>query len=444
LNLVEEEVTRPLVAIVGRQNVGKSTLLNRIAGKRIAIVEDFPGTTRDRVMADAVWQSREFTLVDTGGIEASPDNEIGIGVREQVTVAVKEADLILFVTDARTGLMPDDLEIADMLRKSEKPIILAVNKVDNDNLEPDVAEFYQLGLDDPIPVSAYHANGTAELLDRIAARLPEMPQESPEPDLIKIAIVGRPNVGKSMMLNRLVGAERSIVSETPGTTRDTVDTRLDLNGKNVLLIDTAGIRKRGQIGTGVEWYSVLRSLRAIERCDVALLLLDATELPTAQDTHIGGYVLQAAKGIVLISNKWDLVSDRNVSDWVEVLKRYFKFMTYAPMLNVSALSGKGVDKVMPTAIGVYEERQRRLADAELRGVVQQAVALHAPPRRGKRELVIKTVSQTGINPPTFTIRVNDSRLVHFSYKRYLENKIRDAFSFSGTPIRLVFNSGGAS
>jgi GTP-binding protein len=437
-------VIKPLVAIIGRQNVGKSTLLNRLAGKRIAIVEDLPGTTRDRVLADVVWQDKEFTVVDTGGLEITPDTEIGRGVRHQVSVALGEADIILFVVDAKNGVMPDDLEIADMLRRSDKPVILVVNKVDNERALPDVAEFYQLGLDDPIPISAYHASGTAELLDRIIARLPALQPPTPEPEMLKVAIVGRPNVGKSMLLNALVGEERSIVSETPGTTRDAVDTILDFDGKSVLLIDTAGIRRRGQIETGIEWYSVLRSLRAIDRCDVALLVLDATELPTAQDTHIAGYIQQAAKGMVLVSNKWDLVADRNVGDWEQVLKSDFKFMIYAPMLTISAMTGQGVDQLIPTATRVYEERQKRLNDAEVRGVVQQAVALHTVPRKGKRELVIKSVSQTGISPPTFTFRVNDSRLIHFSYQRYLENRLREAFGFYGTPLRLVFSSGGGS
>ncbi|HEX9897363.1 MAG TPA: ribosome biogenesis GTPase Der [Dehalococcoidales bacterium] len=435
---------KPIVAIIGRQNVGKSTLLNRLAGKRVAIVQDLPGTTRDRVFADVMWHDREFTVVDTGGLEIIPETDIGRGVRQQVNTAIAEADVILFVTSVQDGLMPGDFEIADMLRRTQKPVILAVNKADNDTLEANTPEFYQLGLGDPIPISSYHARGTGELLDKITMLLPPQPPTTSEPEMMKVAIVGRPNVGKSMLLNTLFGEERSIVSDVPGTTRDAIDTNIDFQGKNVLLIDTAGIRRRGQIEVGVERYSVMRALRAIDRCDIALLVLDATELVTAQDTHVAGYIQQALKGVVLIVNKWDLVADKNTAAWTEIIRMSFKFVDYAPILFISALSGQGVDEVMPMAYQVYTERLKRLTDAEVRSVVQQALASHPPPRRGTRQLVIKGGSQTDINPPAFTFRVNDARLVHFSYRRYLENQLRQAFGFTGTPIHLVFNTGGES
>lgn len=435
---------KPIVAIIGRQNVGKSTLLNRLAGKRVAIVQDLPGTTRDRVFADVVWNEREFTVVDTGGLEIGDETGIGRGVRQQVNIAIEEADIILFVTSVQDGLMSVDFEIADMLRRTEKPVILVVNKADNDTLEANVVEFYQLGLDNLTPISAYHARGTAELLDRITQLLPSLPPATQEPEMMKVAIVGRPNVGKSMLLNVLLGEERSIVSDVPGTTRDAIDTNIDFQGKSVLLIDTAGIRRRGQVEVGVERYSVMRALRAIDRCDVALLVLDATELVTAQDTHVAGYIQQALKGVVLIVNKWDLITDKNTTDWIEAIRMSFKFIDYAPVLFISALSGQGAPEVMPLAYQVYTERMKRLSDAEVSSVVKQALASHPPPRRGTRQLVIKRGSQTAINPPTFTFRVNDARLVHFSYRRYLENQLRQAFSFTGTPINLVFNAGGES
>jgi GTP-binding protein len=437
-------VRKPIVAIIGRQNVGKSTLLNRLAGKRVAIVQDLPGTTRDRVFADVMWRDKEFTVVDTGGLEIGSETDIGRGVRQQVNTAIEEADVIVFLTNIQDGVMPVDFEIADMLRRTEKPIILVVNKADNDTLEANATEFYQLGLGDPIPISAYHARGTGELLDEVTQLLPSLVSTTPEPEMMKVAIVGRPNVGKSMLLNNLFGEERSIVSDVPGTTRDAIDTNIDFHGENVLLIDTAGIRRRGQIEIGVERYSVMRALRAIDRCDVALLVLDATELVTAQDTHVAGYIQQALKGVVLIVNKWDLVADKNTAAWTETIRMSFKFVDYAPILFISALSGQGVDEIMPMAYQVYKERLKRLSDAEVRSVVQQALASHPPPRRGTRQLVIRGGSQTDINPPSFTFRVNDAKLVHFSYRRYLENQLRQAFGFAGTPIRLVFSTGGES
>lgn len=437
-------MSKPIVAIIGRQNVGKSTLLNRLAGKRISIVEDLPGTTRDRVFADVSWNDKAFTLVDTGGLELGMETEIDRGVKEQITQAMSEADAIIFMVDVKDGIMPADTEIADLVRRLKKPTLLVANKADNDKLEAQAAEFYQLGLGDPFVISAYHGRSTAELIEQIIAMLPETPPSLDEADLMKVAIVGKPNVGKSMLLNTLLGKERVIVSDVPGTTRDAIDTTFDFSGKNVLLIDTAGIRKRGQVETGIEQYSVLRSMRAIDRCDVALLVLDATEMFSAQDTHIAGYIQQAVKGILIIVNKWDLVTGEDRVLWTENTRKQFKFMAYAPVLFISAKFGKGVSEVMPQAYKVYQERIKQIPVAELNGVIQDAIAAHNMPRKGKIVLSIKGVTQTEVNPPTFTFKVNNSNIVHFSYRRFLENKLREAFGFTGTPLRLVFKTGGES
>ena len=432
---------KPIVAIIGRQNVGKSTLLNRLAGRRIAIVEDLPGTTRDRVVADITWQDNVFTLVDTGGLVTDPDTSVGQRVREQVELAVAEADAIIFLVDVRDGVTPSDLEVADLVRRASKPVVLAANKADNDRLETHAVEFHELGLGEPLAVSAHHARGTAELLDRLGALLPLVEVEA-EQDIMKVAIVGRPNVGKSMLLNALLGSERAIVDDTPGTTRDAIDTLLDFEGESVLLIDTAGIRRRGRLGVGIERYSVMRALRAIDRADVALLVMDATELPVAQDMHIAGYVLQAVKGIILVVNKWDLIADKNKAEWDRYLKSQFKFMAYAPVLYTSAQFGQGVGEVLPQARQVYRERLKRLTTSEVNNVIQEAVAAHILPRKGRKHLNVLHVTQAEVNPPTFVFFVNDARIVHFSYRRYLENKLRQAFGFTGTPLRLVFRTRG--
>jgi GTP-binding protein len=434
-------LSKPIVAIIGRQNVGKSTLLNRLAGKRISIVEDLPGTTRDRVFTDVTWNDRSFTLVDTGGLELGMINEIDRGVKEQITQAMSEADAIIFVVDVKDGIMPADAEIADLVRRLKKPTLLVANKGDNDKLEAQAVEFYKLGLGEPFVISAYHGRSTAELIEKIIAILPESTPSPDEPEIMKVAIVGKPNVGKSMLLNALLGKERTIVSNVPGTTRDAIDTELEFMDKRVLLIDTAGIWKRGQIETGIEQYSVIRSMHAIDRCDVALLVLDATEMFSAQDTHIAGYIQQAVKGIVIIVNKWDLVTHENQALWAENTRKQFKFMAYAPVMFISAKTGKSVQDVMPQAYQVYQERIKQIPVAELRGVMRDAVASHNMPRKGKMMLTVKGVTQTGVNPPTFVFKVNNTKLVHFSYRRFLENKLRESFGFTGTPLKLEFKSG---
>ena len=350
-------MSKPIVAIVGRQNVGKSTLLNRMAGKPIAIVANLAGTTRDRIFADVSWQEIEFTLVDTGGLELKPQSTIAQAVKEQVEVAIAEADVITFLVDVKDGVIPDDLEIADMLRQVSKPIILVANKADNAKLETEAVEFYKLGLGEPLAISAYHNRGSAELLDKITSVLPTPSPVEAEPEVMKVAIVGRPNVGKSMLLNALLGGERAIVDEAPGTTRDAIDTLLDFDGRSVLLIDTAGIRRRGRLGVGVE-------------------------LLTAQDMHIAGYIQQAVKGIVLVVNKWDLVANKDTTQYNRYIRSQLRFAAYAPVLYISAKFGQEVNKVMPQVSQIYQERLKRLSTAEVNNVVQQAVATHVRPSCG--------------------------------------------------------------
>jgi len=437
-------MSKPIVAIIGRQNVGKSTLLNRVVGKQLVIVEDLPGTTRDRIFADISWQGIDFTMIDTGGLEPTPRSTTAQGVQEQIEVAITEADIIIFLVDVRDGVTPAELEIADMLRQASKPIVVVANKADNVRFEAEAVEFYELGLGEPLAISAYHGRGTAELLDRVVSLLPAPVPSEAEPEVMKVAIIGRPNVGKSTLLNALLGRERAIVDEAPGTTRDAIDTQLDFDGQSVLLIDTAGIKRRGRIGVGVERYSVIRALRAIGRADIGLLVLDATELVTAQDMHIAGYIQQAAKGIVLIVNKWDLAEDKSTVECTEYIRNWFKFLSYASVLYVSAKYGQGVDKVMPQASQIYQERLKQLPSALVNDVVQQAVAAHNLPRRGKKWLKIFHAAQTAVNPPTFVFSVNDAKLIHFSYQRYLENKLRQSFGFAGTPVSLIFKTRGES
>jgi GTP-binding protein len=363
-------------------------------------------------------------------------------VRAQVEVAIAEADIIIFLVDVKDGLVPSDLEIAEMLRSSSKPIVLAANKADNPRLETEAVEFYELGLGEPLAISAYHGRGTAELLDRLIPLLPPLSVAEAKTEIMKLAIVGKPNVGKSTLLNALLGEERAIVDEKPGTTHDAVDTKLDFNGQNVILIDTAGIRRRGRWGAGVERYSVIRALRAIDEADIALLVLDATELLTAQDKHVAGYIQEAAKGVVLVVNKWDLAGSESVIEYNRHIRSELKFMPYAPVLYISAKLGQGVDKVMPQAFAVYQERLKRLSTTLVNKVVQQAVAAHNLPRKGTKQLKLLYATQAEVNPPTFVFFVNDPRLIHFSYQHYLENKLRQAFGFAGTPIRLVFKTRG--
>ena len=435
-------MTRPIVAIVGRQNVGKSSLLNRLAGKQLSIVSDVPGTTRDRGTANIPSQTREFTVVDTGGLELGAGSDMSKSVNRQVITAMDGADLIIFLVDVKDGEIPSDYEITELLRNSKKPVLLVANKADNDKVVSNAVDFYQLGLGEPMIISAYHGIGIADLLDKVISLLPDAPVVDVCEDILKIAIVGRPNAGKSMLLNALLGEDRAIVSDIPGTTRDAIDTSLDFNGQNVLIIDTAGIRRRGRIDRGVEQYSVLRSFRAVDRADVVLLVLDATELIAAQDMHIAGYVQQEAKGIILIVNKWDLAMELTAADCDKFIRGKVKFLPYAPIIQISANLKQGTDKIIPLAARIHTERHKRISTGELNSVVQRIVASHAPPRSGTRQLNLYYATQAETNPPTFVFFVNDAKLVHFTYKRFLENHLREAFGFDGTPIQLIFRPRG--
>jgi len=428
---------KPLVAIVGRPNVGKSTLFNRLVEEPRAIVEDLPGTTRDRLYADAQWGGVAFTLIDTGGLVLWTEDELTMQVRRQVELAMAEAEAILFLVDVTEGLIVADEEIAELLRVSQKPLFLVVNKADNEARRLAATEFYSLGLGEPYPISALHGTGTGDLLDALVASFPPR-EEVEEAEGVRVAIVGRPNVGKSSLLNALLGWERAIVSESPGTTRDAIDTQMSWDSQLVTLIDTAGIRRRGRVQRGVEQYSVLRALRAIQRAHLVVLLLDAPEGVTAQDAHIAGYAMEEARGIVLVVNKWDLMKEADLSEYAEGVRQAFRFIPYAPLLFVSALTGQRVGTVLETALRVYQERFRRVPTSDLNRLLREAVASHSPPsKRGKR-LRFYYATQAEVDPPTFVFFVNDPQLVHFSYRRYLENRLREAFGFEGTPLRLYF------
>ncbi len=431
---------KPIVTIVGRQNVGKSTLLNRLAGKRISIVEDLPGTTRDRIMAEVTWQGKDFTVIDTGGVETLPTTQLAKEVNQQIDAAVAMADVVIFMVDARSGLIPDDVEVANRLRKTGKPILLVANKAESDRIESEALEFNKLGLSEPLAISGYHGRGVAELLDKLVTLLPETKEEAAKANVIKVAIVGKPNVGKSTLLNSLVGEERVIVDDSPGTTRDAIDTLIEFNGENILLIDTAGIKRRGKIEPGVEKYSVIRSVEAIERSDIALLVLDASTQLTAQDTHVAGFIQKAAKGIVILVNKWDLTYSINKTQYINNIKKWFQFVPYAPVLFISAKTGEGIGEVLPEVIEVNRERMKRLPTSKVNELIREATAIHELPQKAGKRLKVLYATQVEISPPTFVFSVNDAKLVHFSYRRYLENKLRQAFGFSGTPIRLSFRT----
>lgn len=437
-------MSKPIVAIVGRPNVGKSTLFNRLAGERIAVVEDLPGTTRDRVYADITWGERELTLIDTGGFEPRPDSDLRQKVKHQAEVAIDEADVILFMVDVLDGVTIPDQETAEALMRSRKPIILAVNKADNDQRRQQAFQFHELGIGEPIAISAHHGIGVSDLMDEVCAKLPPSEPAAEEPEMLKIAIVGRPNVGKSMLLNAILGQERAIVSEIPGTTRDATDTVFNYRDESILFIDTAGIRRRGKIEVGIERYSVMRSLNAISRSDVALLVIESAEIMNEQDMHIAGYIHEALKGIVVVVNKWDLARELEVDkdQCASEIKQKVKFFPDAPIVFASAQFGKGIDQVLSAAKRVYQERQKRLPTPLLNEEVNRAIAAHPPPSLWGKQLKLSYVTQPGVNPPTFVFFVNDPRLIHFSYQRYLENSLRKAFGFKGTPLKLVFRRKG--
>lgn len=448
-------MAQPIVAIIGRPNVGKSSLFNRIVGRRQAIVSDVAGTTRDRLIADAEWEGHRFVLVDTGGLESNPEGTIREMVQEQAAMAISAADVIVFVTDVIEGLTPADHVAADQLRRAQKPVILAVNKTDNDARELSTPEFYQLGLADPLPISAYHNFGIYQLMDQVISYFPEMPDvenetededtETPEePQQLKLAIVGRTNVGKSMLLNAILGQQRSIVSQIAGTTRDALDTAMTYAGKDIVLIDTAGIRRPGQVQRGIEKYSVMRAVSAVNRSDIALLITDATELATAQDAHISGLAWDMCRGLIVVINKWDLSDEDGRAARQRAMyqvRERLHFMPYVPICFTSALEGEGIGELMQIALELWQERLRFVPSRELQYALVDALASHSPPPvkgRKNRRPRISRLRQVDVNPPTFLFTVDNPELVHFSYQRYLENRLRSSFGFDYTHLRMVF------
>lgn len=435
--------SKPIVAIVGQPNVGKSTLFNRLTDTRPSIVSDVAGTTRDRVIADVEWGERLLTLVDTGGLDEFPATELWSSVRDQIQVAIEGSDVVVMLADVTAGVTAPDEDVARVLRLSGSHVVLAVNKADNELREADAAEFYSLGLGEPTPISAYHNRGVDDLMARVLDLLPDG-ETSPDPEAdFRLAIVGRTNVGKSMLLNSILGEERAIVSDVPGTTRDALDTLVTVDGRTVHLIDTAGLRRRGRIERGIEQFSAIRTIRAIDRAEIAVLVMDAAELATTQDTHIAGYVLEAYRGILLAVNKWDLASGLGMTQEEAVMevRRRFKFVSHVPVCFTSALEGTGVYDLLDQAAEVHRRWSMGLPRYDLRRTVLSAVAAH-PPATGRRRLKFYGVTQDNSQPPSFTFYVNNSDMVHFAYRRYLENALRRAYGFEGAPLRMRFKSRG--
>ena len=437
-------MSKPIVAIVGRPNVGKSTLFNRIVGARIAIVEGLPGITRDRLYQEAEWSGRSFMVVDTGGIDFKENDEIVSNVRHQAELAIEEADLVLFVVDARSGLLGSDEEVADILRRSDKPVLLVANKVEDFAVEnnPQYLEFYSMGLGEPIPISAAEGKNTGDLLDQVIDLLPPEIIDDYDPDVIKIAVIGRPNVGKSSLVNSMLGQERVIVSSIAGTTRDAIDTPFVRDNKHYVLIDTAGIRRKSRIYLSTEKYSVLRSLKAIDRCDVALVILDAEEGVTDQDKRIAGYAHEKGKASVLIVNKWDLIEkdDHTMSIFTRKVRDELSFNAYAPVLFISALTKQRVPRVLELVNYVSEQHSLRIATANVNTLIREAVLHNSPPAPKGKRLKIYYATQKSVKPPTYILFVNDPELMHFSYLRYLENQLRSAYGLEGTPIVIKLRS----
>ncbi|MDR3990013.1 MAG: ribosome biogenesis GTPase Der [Phascolarctobacterium sp.] len=432
---------KPIVAIVGRPNVGKSTLFNIFANSRISIVEDTPGVTRDRLYADTEWLDNEFMMVDTGGIEIMNTDKIAVSIRQQAQIAIAEADVILFVCDARAGITHEDAEVAKMLRQSKKPIVLAINKADSPKQEMEIFEFYNLGIGEPIPVSAANHLGLGDLLDAVVEKFPETSAygEDGNEDEIKVALIGRPNVGKSSIFNTLVGEERSIVSDVAGTTRDAIDTPVIREGQKFLFIDTAGMRRKARIDEPIEKYSIIRSLRAVDRSDVVLMVIDAIDGVTEQDKKIAGYAHEAGKGIVLVVNKWDLYDKDNTSTlrYTENLRRELVFMQYAPVVFVSAMTKQRIHRLPEVIHYVAEQNAMRISTSVLNQVVEDAIAINPPPTEKGQRLKILYATQVKIKPPTFVIFVNEPEIMHFSYQIYLKNKLREVFGFEGTPLQMI-------
>ena len=433
-------MSKPVVAVVGRPNVGKSTLFNSLAGERISIVKDTPGVTRDRIYADISWLDKDFTLIDTGGIEPDSNDIILSQMREQAQIAIDTADVIMFMTDVRQGLVDSDSKVCDMLRRSNKPIVLVVNKVDDfDKFMPDVYEFYNLGIGEPHPISASSRLGLGDMLDEVIAHFPKQEESDEDEEVPKIAIVGKPNVGKSSLVNKLCGKDRVIVSDIAGTTRDAVDTKVKFDGKEYIFIDTAGIRRKSKIKEELERYSIIRAVTAVEKADVVIIMIDATEGVTEQDAKIAGIAHERGKGIIIAVNKWDAIEKNNktVNEFSNKIRSVLSFMPYASIIYISALTGQRLPKIYDMIDVVIANNAMRVATGVLNEIVIEAVAMQQPPSDKGKRLKIFYVTQVSVKPPTFVIFVNDKNLMHFSYVRYLENRIRDAFGFEGTSLKFI-------
>ena len=431
---------KPIVAIVGRPNVGKSTLFNQIGKRRLSIVDDMPGVTRDRIYMDAVWLNHEFTLIDTGGIEILSNDKILTDIRAQAGIAMDEADVIVFVVDGRTGITSADEDVAKILRGTDKPVVVAVNKIDSIQLDVNTYEFYNLGLGTPIGISASNALNLGDLLDAVTENFPQIETDDKDDDEIKIAVIGRPNVGKSSLVNSILGEERVIVSDIPGTTRDAIDTHFFKDGTKFTLIDTAGMRRKSKIDEPVERYSVMRSLRAIDRADVVLMLIEAPTGVTEQDKKIAGYAHDSGKGCVIVVNKWDIFPDKHdksTNRFTDKLRVELGFLQYAPVLYASALTGQRVDRVTELVKFVAEQQSMRIQTSALNELIRDAVAVNPPPTKKGKQLKILFVTQADINPPRFVLFVNNPELVHFSYLRFIENRLRESYGFEGTPLKFV-------
>ncbi|ATO51165.1 ribosome biogenesis GTPase Der [Brevibacillus laterosporus] len=429
----------PVVAIVGRPNVGKSTIFNRLIGERVAIVEDKPGVTRDRLYAKGEWLNREFHVIDTGGIEFAETDQILTQMRYQAELAIDEADVIILIVDVRAGVTDADLNVARMLNRTGKPIVLAVNKVDNFEMRNDIYEFYQLGVGEPFPISGSHGLGLGDMLDEVFHHLPPVDEEEKRDDVIRVSIIGRPNVGKSSLTNAILGEERVIVSEIAGTTRDAIDTPFERDGQEYVLVDTAGMRKKGKVYEGTEKYSVMRALKAIEDSDVVLVVINGEEGIIEQDKKIAGYAHEAGRGVIIVVNKWDALEkdDKTMQRFTELIREEFKYLSYAPILYVSAKTKQRVHTILSKVNAVADSHSMRVNTSVLNDLITDATIMAPPPTdRGKR-LKINYTTQVAVKPPTFIVFVNDPELMHFSYERYLENKIRGAFEFEGTPIRIL-------
>lgn len=433
-------MSKPIVAIVGRPNVGKSTLFNVLVGEKISIVQDTPGVTRDRIYADINWLDYNFTLIDTGGIEPESDNIILKSMREQAEIAIETADVILFMTDVRQGMVDDDSKVADMLRRSKKPIVLVVNKVDSfEKFMPDVYEFYNLGLGDPHPISGSSRLGIGDMLDEVVSHFNESAKDDTEDERPRIAIIGKPNVGKSSIINKLLGEDRVIVSDIAGTTRDAVDTEIVRNGREYVFIDTAGLRRKSKIKEDIERYSIIRTVSAVERCNVAVLVIDATEGITDQDAKIAGIAHDRGKGMIIAVNKWDAIekNDKTIYKFTEEIRNKLSYMPYAELLFISAQTGQRLPKLFETIDAVIENHSLRIATGVLNEIMSEAVAMQQPPSDKGKRLKLYYITQVSVKPPTFVIFVNDKELMHFSYTRYIENRIRESFGFRGTPLKFI-------